>query len=136
MRRLLIPLPERVVTAYYWLTPLFWAADALFGWNVRAAALEGHPGWKALYYLLCLGCGALVWARPTLTRLVGVAESSVNLLLLVLGMLLPYFQLIDRIPAGEFPGPGEFTIAKSLGFLVAGLVAWASLQIHVGRRVL
>jgi hypothetical protein len=128
------PLPERIVSGYYWLTPLFWALDALFGWNVRAAALEGHSGWKALYYLLCLGLGALLWARPELTRLVGIAESSLNLTLLVLGMLVPYFQLIDRIPAGDFPRPGEFTVEKSLGFLVAGLAWWVSFQLHLRRR--
>ncbi len=126
-------MPDRIIAAYYWLTPVFWAADALFGWNVRAAALEGHPGWKAVYYLFCLGCGGLLWVRPELTRIVGIVESSFNILLLVLGMLLPYFWLIERIPAGDFPSADEFTIAKSLGFLIAGLIWWASFQLHTRR---
>lgn len=126
-------MPERIISAYYWLTPAFWAADALFGWNVRAAALEGHPGWKVLYYLFCLGCGGLLWARPALSRLVGIVESSTNISLLVLGMVLPYLQLIESIPNGDFRAADELTVTKSVGFLVAGLICWASFHLHARR---
>lgn len=115
---------------------MFWAADGILGWNVRAAALEGHPAWKALYYLFCLGCGGLLWFRPKLTRLVGIAESSTNIVLLVVGMMLPYFQLIERLSVGGLPGANEsaFTVEKSLSFLASGLIWWVSFQWNLRRR--
>jgi hypothetical protein len=123
------------VAIYYWLTPAFWALDALLGANLRAAALEGHSGWKALYYLFCLGCGVLVWLRPAWTRLVGLTEASTNILILVLGAMVPYFQLIDRLAAREAViDTAPFGIEKSVSLVLSGAIWAIAFRMQASRR--
>jgi hypothetical protein len=113
------------VAIYYWLTPAFWAIDILFGANIRAAAFESHAGWKALYYLFCLGCGVALWLKPSWTRIVGLTEASFNILVLILGVTVPYFQLIDRLAAREAViDPTPFGTEKALSLVLSGGI-WA-----------
>jgi hypothetical protein len=124
-------LPKSTVALYYWLTPIFWILDGAFGWNVRAAALEGEPGLKLLYYLFCLGCGGAIWLWPAVTRIVGLTEASVNILLLVLGVLLPYFRLIDQLAASQaIVEPLRFGPLEALSFLFAGAIWVISLRVR------
>lgn len=131
-------MPSRIVAAYYWLTPLFWAADVVFGASFRAAALEGNPAAKTVYYLFCFACGIAIWARPALTGLIGLTEASIQILLLVLGVLLPYFRLIDRLAAGQAGiAPHPFGLGEALSFLLAGAVLTISFRLQarrLGRR--
>jgi hypothetical protein len=123
------------VAVYYWLTPAFWALDAFAGTNLRAAALEGHPGWKALYYLFCLGCGVALWLRPAWTRIVGLTESSVNILVLVLGMMVPYFQLIDRLAAREAViDLSPFGVEKAVSLVLSGAIWAIAFRKHAARE--
>ena len=120
-----------LVAIYYWLTPAFWALDVFFGANFRTAAFEGHSGWKAAYYLFCLGCGVALWLRPAWTRLVGLTESSLNILVLILGVMVPYFQLIDRLAAREAViDASPFTIEKALSLLLSGAVCAIAFRMH------
>lgn len=120
-----------LLAIYYWLTPAFWALDVFFGANVRTAAFEGYPAWKAVYYLFCLGCGVALWLRPAWTRLVGLTESTVNILTLILGFFVPYFQLIDRLAAGESAiDASPFTIEKALSLLLSGTICAIAFRMH------
>jgi len=118
------------VAIYYWLTPAFWALDVFFGANLRTAALEGQPGWKAAYYLFCFGCGVALWLKPAWTSIVGITESSVNVMVLILGFFVPYFQLIDRLAAGDVVDASRFTIEKSLSLLLSGTVCAIAFRMH------
>ena len=121
----------RLVAVYYWLTPAFWAIDVAFGANVRAAAFEGHPGWKAIYYLFCFGCGVALFLRPAWTSLVGMTESAINILALVAGFFVPYFQLVEQLAAGETAvDSGAFTIERSLSLLLSGVVCAIAFHMH------
>ena len=123
------------IALYYWLTPVFWALDLFFGANLRVAAFEGHPAWKAFYYLFCLGCGVALRLRPSWTRIVGLTESSANILVLVLGFFVPYFRLIDRLAAGEAAiDYSPFSIEKSLSLLLSGLVCYVAFRMHATER--
>jgi hypothetical protein len=125
-------LPKSIVALYYWLTPLFWVLDAALGWNVRAAALEGEPGLKNLYYLFCIGCGITIWRWPGLTRIVGLTEASLNVLVLILGVLLPYYRLIDQLAASEpIVPPVVFGLFDALSFFLAGGVWAISFSLNV-----
>ena len=120
-----------LIAIYYWLTPAFWALDVFFGANLRAAAFEGHSGWKAAYYLFCLGCGVALWLRPPWTRLVGLTESSLNLLVLILGVMVPYFQLIDRLAARDAViDPSPFGIEKALSLVLSGTICAIAFRMH------
>lgn len=121
----------KLVAIYYWLTPAFWAADVWLGANLRTAALEDRPGYKGIYYLFCLACGAAIWLRPAWTRLVGLTEASVNILLLVLGVLVPYFRLIDELASGGANvNVSPFGVERTIAFLLAGGVWTISFRMH------
>ncbi len=124
----------RLLALYYWLTPAFWALDALFGANLRAAAFEGHPAWKAIYYLFCLGCGVAIWLRPRWTSLVGMTESTVNIVALIVGFFVPYFRLLDQLATGATAvDASAFTIERAMSLLLSGLVGVLSFHMHAAQ---
>jgi len=112
------------LAVYYLATPLFALADWL-GANVRAAGLAGHPELRAGYYVVCTLAGALVHVRPSWSAAVGLLESSANVLLLVLAMLLPYYDAVASVAAGGGTGPLPMTPAFLINFLISGAV-WTS----------
>lgn len=87
------------LTLYYLATPLFAAVDVFLGEPVRVAAL-GAPAWRYGYYGAVFVLGLLCWARPRVAPLVGITESSVNLLLLLLSILLPIWNLPAEVATG------------------------------------
>ncbi len=124
----------RLVAIYYWLTPAFWALDVFFGANLRAAAFEGHPVWKAIYYLFCFGCGVAIWLRPAWTSLVGLTESTINILALLLGFFVPYFRLIDQLASGAVAADASaFTIERALSLLLSGLACAFAIRMHAAQ---
>lgn len=124
----------RLIAVYYWLTPAFWALDALLGANLRAAAFEGHPVWKAIYYLFSSACGVAIWLRPAWTGLVGMTESAVNLLALVLGLVVPYFRLVESLAAGgSAVDAGAFTVEGALSLFLSGMVCVLSFHLHAAQ---
>ncbi len=117
------------VVLYYAATPLFFLLDTLAGVNVRVAALDEWPALKYAYYALCMGCGVLTTARPNLASLVGLAESSVNILLLILGIMLPYFRVIRALGEGQ-PVTNPFTTGVLVNFVLSGTVALVAFYRH------
>ena len=109
---------DSLIQAYYLATPLFWLLDFVFHAPVRVAALP-QPELRLLYYVFALACGVLVRWRPRLTPFVGLAESSANLLLLILSVLLPIFTLPTRVAEGaEVSLP--FGPAMLINFFLSG----------------
>ena len=107
---------------YYLATPLFALLDWIFGWNVRAAGLAGQPGLRSAYYVVCTGAGVITALRPSLSRIVGLAESSVNIFLLILGVLLPYWTMIGLAAEGASVSAVPFTFNRILNFLISGFM--------------
>lgn len=107
---------------YYAATPVFAAADWLFGANVRAVAFAHQPGLRTGYYLLCLACFALLHARPRWSGLIVILESSLNLLLLILSLLLPYYGAIEAALSGHAGVGSPITPGLVLNFGIAGTV--------------
>lgn len=116
------------VAVYYLATPLFAAADFLFGLPVRVAGLA-VPWQRGVYYAVVLLLGILCRVRPGAVPWVGMAESSVNLFLLLLGILLPLWSLPEALLAG---GP----LQAGLGPLAAAnaLVAGTALVVSFHRN--
>lgn len=110
-----------MIIGYYLATPLFALLDWIFGWNVRAAGLAGQPGLRSVYYVVCTGAGVITALRPSLSRFVGLVESSVNILLLILGVLLPYWAIVNQ--AGEGVSAAlPFTFNRLFNFLISGFM--------------
>jgi len=118
----------RPIQAYYWLTPIFWIVDEYLGANLRTAALEGHPGWKAAYYIVCIGIAVLVSVFPEISDRVGLFESGLNILLLVAGIFVPYYAFIDEMTAGNVPTEPPITMDKMINFIIASAVCVIALS--------
>ena len=117
---------RRWVEAYYLGTPLFALADLVFGANVRAVGLAGHPELRAGYYAACLACGVASFARPAWAGFVGLAESSLNLLVLALSVFLPYYALVERVLDGGTPAGNPLTPGFLANFVLSSAV-WLAL---------
>lgn len=124
-----------LLTAYYLGTPLFVVLD-LLGWPVRVAdSLEGLMRWG--WYAALLALGLLCWARPRAAPLVGMLESSFNLTLVLLSVLLPIWNMALDVDAPL--GPVAFGPQRALTVLLSGaalIVAFQRSQWHwwQGRR--
>lgn len=105
---------------YYLATGVFLLLDFVAGINIRVAFLAGWPGWRALYYLFCLGCLALIVWRPALTLVVSTVESLLTLTVLILSMGVR--ALTQSVVALE--GGGALISAEEvINFFIAGSVA-------------
>jgi len=86
---------------FYLATPVFVLLDLIFDWDIRVSFLDEHAGWKYLYYTFCLAIGLVMWKLPALEAILGMVEGGVNMLLLTLSVMLPYYASIDLIANGE-----------------------------------
>jgi hypothetical protein len=105
---------------YYLGTPLFMLADYLLGFPMRVSGIE-EPGYRLLYYLFCLGCAAALYLWPTRTTLLALAESSLNIFLLIHSVMGPVMSLGSLVTSGE-PLPKIMTPEQLLNFLLAGSI--------------
>ena len=82
------------IRRYYQLTPVFLLLDSLFGYSFRIPGLP-EPGYRHAWYGFCLLCALGWYAATRITPLIALAESSVNLLILLASVLLPIVYLGD-----------------------------------------
>ncbi len=85
-----------IASLYYYATPVFVLLDYFGGVSVRVTVLDSMPFYKNLYYGFCILCGVGAYALPWLTPLVALLESSVNFLMTVLAVFLPYLRFITE----------------------------------------
>ena len=110
-----------------WLSLYFVAGTVVFAvldWLIHApirAAFLGRPGHRLMYYAALIGLGLLVRSRPHWGPAVGMAESAINVFLVVLSIMLPVLSLSDQVAAGGPIGTG-LTTWGLLGALFGGLV--------------
>lgn len=116
---------------YYLATPLFALLDLALGFPVRVAGLA-DPLHRGLYYVALVLLGLALRRRPALAPWAGMAESVVNLFLLLLAILLPVWSAPDRILAGGDPG-AVLPPARILNALVSGAVLVLAFHRHQAR---
>ncbi len=119
--------PKRLFEWFYLATPAFAAADIFWGIPARAAGIP-DPHWRMAYYGLLMGCWLLCRRTPAAGPFVGLVESSVNLLILFLAVLLPIWSAAEQLPtsggAGPLAGPGVWlNLAISGPLLIVGIKA-------------
>jgi len=119
--------PKRLFEWFYLATPAFAAADVLWGIPARAAGIP-EPQWRMAYYGLLMGCWLLCRRVPASGPFVGLLESSVNLLILLLAILLPIWSAAEHLPAAgggvALAGPGVWlNLAISGPLLILGIKA-------------
>ena len=106
---------------YYYSTPLFVLADSLLGLDLRISGLHA-PGQRFAYYGFCMLCALLLWFRPRLSPLIGMGESSVNLTILMVSVMLPILRP-ELDAAGDYTGLQGMNI---LNFVLTGGVLLAA----------
>ncbi len=111
--------PGKLIRAYYLVTPLFVILDILFGFTFRASGLT-LPEYRYLYYGFCLLCALGCFFQVRYTALIAIAESSVNLLILLLGIMLPVIHLGNL--QGETGAAILINSDNILNFMITGLV--------------
>lgn len=115
---------------FYLATPVFFLADWLWGINIRIVALDDMPWLKYLYYALCLGCGVLTAARPRLTHVVGLTESAVNVVLVVLTIPLAVARALNEMAAAAPVIHNPFTNLFFVNLALSTLVCLTVLFWH------
>lgn len=111
----------RLITGYYGATVLFCILDYLLDFNIRVTFLEAWPGWRALYYGVCVGFfGLLLW-RPGWASYIGAAESLLTLSLLIISMALRVMIVTDEMIE---QGRGLVTVRELLNFAIAGTISY------------
>ena len=99
--------------------------DYLGGVNVRVAVLDESPLHKNLYYGLCIVCGVIVFVWPRITPVVALCESTVNRLMTILSMFLPYLRSLEQVAdlSGDWKAAGTFSVEGITNILLAGAIA-------------
>ena len=111
---------------YYLATPLFFLIDLFWQAPIRVSFVE-DAGTRYGYYLFCLLCGGVCYRWPQIAPLVGLAESSLNILLLVLGALLPLYRWPEQILADEVV-TNPITSTRIVNFCLSGLILVVSFR--------
>jgi len=115
-----------IASLYYYATPVFILLDYFGGVSVRVAALDSMPFYKNLYYGFCILCGVSAYALPWLTPVVALLESSINFLMTVLAVFMPYFRFItetEDVLTAPLPTVAGVDTPHIVNILLAGSIA-------------
>ncbi|MBN2313457.1 MAG: hypothetical protein JXM79_05975 [Sedimentisphaerales bacterium] len=115
-----------ITNLYYYITPLFILLDYLFGINIRVTVLDSMPHYKYVYYGFCIFCGVGMYILPRCTPIVALFESTLNILLVVLTVFLPYIKMVsqfDNILEADWQPMNVFTLPHIINLILAGTVA-------------
>jgi len=87
------------------------------GYQIRVSMPGGQDLYLYLYLLACFALGGFVFRTETSRALFGMAESTVNILLLVLSVMLP---LMAASGSPDLAGSFRFGAPEIINFLVVG----------------
>ena len=104
---------------YYRSSPLLFVLGWWWGIEVRAVFLPDLNA-RFGYYVFLSALGLLAHFRPSTAPFVALGESSLNLLLLLLWILIPIWDLTSAVETGDLVLP--YTVGE---VLVNGLLAGA-----------
>ena len=116
MQRALV---NKLLFGYYAATLAFVALDVGLNVNVRLAFLEDAPGWRAVYYAICVACAVLMHWRPDLSVVIGGVEGVVTITALILN-IAP-----RAMTTGDLTG-APISVEEMINFLVSGGFAYLS----------
>lgn len=105
---------------YLLASPVFWLLDIFLDWGIRIAFFE-DGFYKSAYYFMLTGCGVVCYLRPSLTAVVALLESIINLFLHFISFAMPIFSLSGQVLDGKTAIP-EISNEHVLGFFLVGLV--------------
>ena len=93
-----------MLSLYYLATPAFLLGDLGLGLNLRVGYLNAYPGLKYAYYGGCFLVGLLSLRRSaTFLAAASLVETTLNISLLILSVMIPVLQFPMVILAGGTP---------------------------------
>ena len=107
------------IKGYYLASPLFFLLGLWWGVEVRVTFIP-DPGPRFIYYVVLSGLGLLVHFRPSSAPWVALGESSLNLLLIILWILLPIYALSDGVMESGAIGVPYTPVQVLVNGLLAG----------------
>ena len=119
-------LPATLVRAVYWATPVFVALDFMYGVSLRMPFLDALPGVKVIYYGAELACAVAIATRPRWTAAIGLAESTLNIGLLVLSTGAAYLAVLESAASPDVVIVNPFTPQAVASLAISALVLAAS----------
>lgn len=109
---------------YFALTPAFILLDYFGGMNIRIAVLDSYPTYKGLYYGFCILCGIITFFIPRFSPVIALFESIAIYLMTILGVFVPYFQLIQHADLNtDFQLENIMTAPYITNLVLAGFIA-------------
>lgn len=124
---------KEIISFFYFLTPLFVILDYFFGLNIRIAGLEHFGFYKYFYYLFCIICAVIIHKFKGYSLIVGFIESSINLLILFIGFLLPYYSYASLIEEGNVDEISFYNSSMIINFMVSGFILIITFQYSLNR---
>ena len=112
-------MPFNTLHLYYLATPVFFILHYAFDINLRIVIPGAPDGWLYAYYLFCFVAGFAAFKSELTGALFSLIESTVNILLLLLSVLLPIYTLGDG--AAGF-GIMPFGVPELVHFFIAGSI--------------
>ena len=107
----------RYLKLYYYITPVFVFIDIFWDQTFRAAGIN-EPLFRYYYYGFCFLCALLCYFRPCLSSIITLVESSINMTILMLGIILPIVMLGNRVESGEIEA--GLSVQKLIAFILSG----------------
>ena len=120
-----------ILNIFYYITPLFILIDYVFDFNIRISGLDQFGFYKKFYYLFCLICAFILYKIEGYSLIIGFVESIINLLILFIGFLLPYFTFLSFIVDGADGNVQEIYFYDSkmiINFMISGFIVILSFQ--------
>jgi hypothetical protein len=115
-----------LVRAIYWSTPLFMALDFIYGVSVRIPFLDALPGAKVTYYVAAIACAFTIAARPRWTAAIGLVESTLNIVLLILSTGAAYLSVLESAASPDVVIVNPFTPEAVASLALSATVLAAS----------
>lgn len=78
---------------YYLATPVFFILHYYFDINLRLSIPDAPESYLYTYYLICFLAGFIVFKSIVSGAIFSLIESSINIFLLLLGVMLPIFTI-------------------------------------------
>ena len=113
---------------YYLATPLFLVFELVWDISIRVPFFFTVESYRYLYYAVCFVFGVVCFFVPKITPFVALVESSVNIVLLIVGYVT--IMLDTTMSAGELATvPAELTLKGVMSFALTGVI-WITAFYH------
>ena len=107
--------------------------DMIFNWHIRIPYLN-NPAIEWFYYAGLIVCALICYSWPRFSPLVTLFESSINILLLLLSVMIPLLMLPGEYIFGELTNAGTiaaFNTSVLFNFLFISSILIFSVQTSI-----